>query len=166
MRKRITLKPMRWRCSRVGSAAQLRKVTTSCAICGTVAGVLSANLTWSGQSGVVRRARRLVVGERAGDRVGRPARPLKHLAAVVGPVGHLDLRSDAFDLVLAVADLGEVAEREVLHRVAGGADLLVDLKAALQRGPVIGPEHTLERPDLMRRARRLFLRTGGSADED
>src|SRR5216684_3462362 len=51
MRNRITLKPMRWRSSRVGSAAQLRNVTTSCAICGTLAWVPSANLTWSGLSG-------------------------------------------------------------------------------------------------------------------
>ena len=52
---------MRCRSSRLGSAAQARKVATSCAICGTVAGVPSANLTWSG--GERRRHLDLMAGE-------------------------------------------------------------------------------------------------------
>ena len=54
------------------------------------------------------------------------------------------------DLVLAVADIGEVAEIEMLDRVAGGADLLVDLKAALLRRPVVGAEDAVKRPLLVR----------------
>ena len=41
----ITLKPMRCRSSRFGSAAQARKLTTSCAICWTFVGAPSAYLT-------------------------------------------------------------------------------------------------------------------------
>ena len=95
------------------------------------------------QGAVVGGARRLVVGKRPGDRIGRPRRALIHLAAVVRPVGHLDLGGDALDLVLAVADRDEIAEIEV--------------EAALQRSAVKGAEHAVERPLLMRRARGLLL---------
>src|SRR5205807_8391978 len=101
-------------------------------------------------------ARRLVIGERSGDLVRWPRRALEHLALVVGTVGHLRLRGDALDLVLAVAELLEVAEIEMLDRVADRADFLIDLKPALQRGPVIGAEHPLERPLLVRHSRRLL----------
>ena len=46
----------------------------------------------------------------------------------------------------------------MLHRVAGGADFLVDLKTALQRRPVIGAEHAVERPLLVRRLGRFLQR--------
>ena len=51
----------------------------------------------------------------------------------------------------------------MLDRVAGGADLLVDLEAALQRGPVVGAEDAVERPFLTRRRWRLLGGAGAVA---
>src|SRR5207253_2680412 len=144
IRNRITLKPMRCRSFKLGSAAQLRKLTTSCDICGTVAWVPSEYLSWSVW----------------------PSGALKHLALVVGAVCHLILRGNAFDLVLGVADLLEIAEGKVLHRVADRADFLVDLKTPLRRRRVIGAKHAFERPLLVRRLWRFLQRARGAAESD
>ena len=65
----------------------------------------------------------------------------------------------------------------MLDRMAGRADLLVDLKAALQRRPVVGAEDAVERPLLVRqrgvswaraaerRQRRDQQRQRGGSDE-
>src|ERR1700739_179212 len=84
---------------------------------------------------VIRGTRRLVVWERPRDRVEGPSGPLVHLAFVIWSVGDLIAGSDRLDLVLAVADLAEVAKIEMLDRMTDRANLLVNLEATLQRSP-------------------------------
>src|SRR5207302_11142603 len=72
---------------------------------------------------------------------------LHHLALIVRlGIGDLDLGGQRLDLLLAEAERGEVAVIKLLHRMAVGADLLVDLEAALQRRAIEGrsEEHTSE----------------------
>ena len=59
-----------------------------------------------GSAPLMRGARRLLVGERRHELVGRAAGALEHLALVVRAVGHLLGRGDGFDLLLGVADAG------------------------------------------------------------
>ena len=53
------------------------------------------------------------------ETVGGPRGALEHLAFVVRSVGDLGLGREALDLVLAVAEVFEVAVVQVLDRVAG-----------------------------------------------
>ena len=109
------------------------------------------------------RARRLIVRERPGNRVGGPTRPLVHLALVVRlRIGDLIAGGDRLYLLLAVAEIGEIAEIEMLDRMTDRTDFLVDLETALQRSPVVGAEDAVERPLLMRQRRALV---GGSERE-
>src|SRR5206468_9139482 len=81
--------------------------------------------------------------------------------AVVAQVGNLNLGGDAFDLILGQAELHQVAIIEQVQRMAGRADFLVDLEAALSRGAVVGTERALEVPVLVLE---LGLRFGGDGD--
>ena len=84
-----------------------------------------------------RGAGRLVVGERRREMIGQRTGPLEHLALVVGAVGDLEIGRDRACLRLGeagAARLGEIAERQQFYAVAGRADFLVDLEAALQLG--------------------------------
>ena len=54
---------------------------------------------------------------------------------LIGPRGGQRLDGGLGEL--RAAGLGEVAEAHALQAVAGGADLLIDLEAALQLGPVV-----------------------------
>src|SRR6185295_17361196 len=59
------------------------------------------------------------------------------------------------------AGLGEIAERDVSERVTRRANVLVNLKAALQRATIIGAEWAVEGPVHMpRRQRRRRYRRG------
>lgn len=55
-------------------------------------------------------------------------------------------RSTRLGLVLGVADTDKVAEMDVLHAVAGGADLLVHLVTAADRLVVVGTQHAAVGP--------------------
>ena len=50
--------------------------------------------------------------------------------------------------------MGEVAVGQQFHAVAGGADFLIDLKAALQRRVIVGAEQGRMRPAGRRAMRR------------
>ena len=102
-----------------------------------------------GRQGAAQRgARGLIVGERRREMIGQPARPLEHLALVVRTVGHLKSGRDRRRLRLGeagAAGIGEVAERQKLQAVTGGADLAIDLEAALKLLRIVepnGPETT------------------------
>ena len=67
--------------------------------------------------------------------IGEAARPLEHFALVVRAVMDLELGRDSRRLRLGearAAGIGEIAERQELEAVAGGADLAIDLEAALE----------------------------------
>src|SRR6185437_15933764 len=119
---------------------------------------------------VERGARRLLVRERRDELVGRATRPLKHLARVVGTVGHLLGRGKRLDLRFAITDAAarpvgaEVAVMQQVHRMAARADLLVDLEAALRCGAVEGAERPGEGPAYLGR-RHLLLGIGAKAGE-
>ena len=83
---------------------------------------------------VVRGARGDLVGERRREVVGRQRLAGRWLAGVRVDRRDLDLPvgRDRLHLGLVVAELREVAERDELEGVAGRADLLVDLEAALE----------------------------------
>src|SRR5262249_39356230 len=80
---------------------------------------------------------------------------------------------DRLDLVGAEAEPAsgsagpEIAIGDEPQRVAGRADVVVDLEAALGRGAVEGAEHALEGPCLLRQRRRRLLSGchGGACDE-
>src|SRR5262249_52889794 len=116
-------------------------------------------IRWKGA--IVCDAGRLVVRKWARDRIRGPGWSLEHLPLIVGLfVGDLVGGGDSLDLVLVVAEIGKVAKIEMLDRMAGGADLLVNLKAALRRSPVVGAEDAVERPLLARRRRGGFSTRG------
>ncbi len=105
-------------------------------------------------------ARRQIVRIGRHERVGGPRRALHGFALAVEVV-HLFLRRDRLDPVVAVAERSEVAVMQQVHRMAVGADLLVDLKAALQGGAVERAEDAVERPAGVRQRRgRRLLREG------
>src|SRR5579883_2571127 len=85
-----------------------------------------------------------------------PARPVEHLALIVGSVLDRDRCRDRLHLSLVIAELGDIAIGEQIHRVAGRADLAVDLEATLRRSPVEGAEYAVEAPILLRRNGRLL----------
>src|SRR5690606_5257235 len=74
-----------------------------------------------------------------------------------------------FDLRLRIAELGQVAEMDELQPVAGGADLAIDLQAALQLGAVELAQEAVMVPVLLGRFRRLgglrAQRRGGEDEE-
>src|SRR3546814_15124333 len=90
------------------------------------------------RSAAVGRRRRLYIRERRREVVRGRARPLEHLALVIGAVGDGVLGGDRLHLVLGVAEVGEVAEGDVLQRVAGRAHLAIDLQTALKSMAVVG----------------------------
>src|SRR5262249_25346206 len=98
------------------------------------------------QGTVVRGTCRLIVRERSRNWVRRPSWALEHLTFVVWSVRDLIAGGDGLYLVLGVADIGEVAEVQVLDRMADRANLLVNLKAALRRRPVVGTEDSIKGP--------------------
>ncbi len=111
------------------------------------------------------RARRLLIGERRREAVGGAARPVEHLALLVGAVLDLIGRGQRGDLALRElwpARLGEIAKGDQARCVAGRADLLVDLIAALQLGAVEFAERPGEGPAHARRIDAAFgcLRRG------
>src|SRR6266849_1481204 len=119
IRKNITLSPVRWRSSRLGSEAQARKVTTSCAICCTVAATPSFedHRLIRRTGAVVCIACCLIIRERPGNRVGGPPRPLVHIALIVWlRIGDLIAGGDLLHLCFAVAEVCEITEIEVLDR--------------------------------------------------
>ena len=87
--------------------------------------------------------------------VGGRAGPLDGLAGLVHTAGHLDAGGDGLDLRFVEADAREVAVVHQLHRVAVAAHFLVNLEAALGRGPVEGAERAVEAPTLLGRLHRL-----------
>ena len=111
--------------------------------------------------------------------IGQPARPLDRIALVV-EVLDLVFGGDLLGLRVAIARaarFGEIAEGNHIHRMAVGADLAVDLEAALQLRLVIFSERPGERPFLPRRRHLLALlrerrqrqseqRTGKDESED
>ena len=103
------------------------------------------------QCAAIRCARLLFVRERRDEPVRWPCRALEHVAGIVGTVGHLETRGDRLDLVLVVAEIGEVAVGDEFEAVAARTDLKIDLQAALQRQAVVLAERTVERPVLRRR---------------
>ena len=106
----------------------------------------------------VRRSRGVLVRERVGEAVRRAAGTLEHVARLVRTVLDLVFGRESADLRLGefrAARLCEVAERDVVDAVAGGADLAVDLEAALQLRAVELPERALKGPPELRRHRRL-----------
>ena len=107
-----------------------------------------------GRQGTVLRGARLhVVLVGADDRIGEARQAVDGVALVVelardlvrpGGGERLDRRLGEF----RSARLGEIAEAHALQSVAGGADLLVDLKAALQLRLVVLAGEAAERPIL------------------
>src|SRR3546814_7115222 len=77
----------------------------------------------------------------------------------MGAVGDGLLVGDRLHLVLGVAEVGEVAEGDVLQRVAGRAHLAIDLQTALQSMAVVGAEGAGEAPVHLRQRRALAGRS-------
>ena len=91
--------------------------------------------------------------------------PLDGLAGFVQTAGHLHAGGDRLDLRFVEADAREVAVVHQLHRMAVAADLLIDLEAALGRGPVEGTERAVEAPALLGRLHRLMPLGAGLRDQ-
>ena len=114
------------------------------------------------QRAAIGRARGLLVGEWRGEVVGRPAGPLEHFALIVRAVLDLVFGRECRRLrgrIAGTAGIGEIAERDIGQRVAGGADFLVDLQPALHRAAIELAERTGKRP-FLRRRRFLLLGPG------
>jgi hypothetical protein len=103
----------------------------------------------------VRRTRGLLVRVRRGEVVRELAGPLEHLAVVVRAVLVLDLLGHRARLVRGVAHADEVAPRDAVERVAGGADLAVDLVAAPDARVVERVEPAAVRPRVLGRVEAL-----------
>jgi hypothetical protein len=88
------------------------------------------------------------VGERLLEAIGQTPRPLDG-SAVVADIGDLHLGRDALHLVLGQAELHQVAIGQQRQRMAGRADVLVDLEAALGGGAIVGAERPREVPVLV-----------------
>ena len=105
-------------------------------------------------------ASRLLVRIGGRNGIGKPRRPLEHLAAVVGAVSDAILARDGPCLRLGEAGparLRQRAERHELHAVAGAAHLAIDLEAALQLAAIELAEGSRKRPRLARRQRLALL---------
>ena len=105
------------------------------------------------QRAVLRRARLLVVLVGAEDRIGEAGQPVDGIALVVelarDLVGPADgQRLDGGLGELRAARLGEIAEAHALQAVAGAADVLIDLEAALELRLVVLAAETRKRPGL------------------
>ena len=80
------------------------------------------------------------------------------------------LIGDRADLGFGIADVAQVAERDLGQAVAGRADLAIDLEAALELLPVEAAErpfereaHVVARREMVSRLGRLLGRTGDIA---
>src|SRR4029079_4065584 len=108
----------------------------------------------------------LVVGEWRREMVRDAPGLLVHLALIVRAVLDLELDRDGRRLLFGevrAAGIGEVAERHKLEAMAAGADLAIDLKAALELLRIVHAERPVERPALQRR-RFLLLRQGCASE--
>src|SRR6266849_10833020 len=86
--------------------------------------------------------------------VGGPTRPLEHIALIVGAVLDLVFRRNRRDFrsgKLRSALLAEIAKRQQREAVAGLANVVIDLEAALELAAIELPERTRERPCVARR---------------
>ena len=128
---------------------------------------------------------RIVVGGPRGDLVRERRRKIvrRHVLARRGFPGFRihrrlfdhPLIGNRLNLGLGIADLGQIAERHILQAVAGRADLLEHLKAALQLPVVVFAEEAVRRQpnilgmqveDVLGRFRRRLLDRGlGGAEE-
>src|SRR5690606_19945149 len=78
--------------------------------------------------------------------VGRKRLAGEHFAIRVRAVLHFIFSGKRLDLFRRVTEAFQRAEGDQVHRMAGRADFLVDLQAALQLALVIGSERTGEAP--------------------
>src|SRR5262249_41709627 len=88
------------------------------------------------------------------EMVGGPARPLEHIALIVGAVFDLvfrgnrrNFRSGEFRSTI----LAEVAKRQLGEAVAGLTHVVIDLEAALELAAIELSERARERPRVARR---------------
>ena len=90
----------------------------------------------------VRRFRCKLVRERRREDVGRTAAALGGIALLVEVLDAIRRRQrlDLRRVVTGPARVREIAEGDVIHRMAVRADFLVDLEAALQLALVVGAE--------------------------
>ena len=118
------------------------------------------------QRAAVQGPRLVIVGEGRRPVIGEPGGAEEHLALVVGPVLDLVFLGDRLRLLLGEVDLQQIAEGDVLERMAGGADLLEYLEAPLQLAPVEGAEDAFVLPVLIGNVRRIAGRVRGMAAEE
>ena len=69
----------------------------------------------------------LLVGVRLGHVIGRLSGALEHITDIVGSIGVLKLLGHGLDLSLGVGDADQVTPGNTIERVAGSANLLVNL---------------------------------------
>ncbi|GIX64590.1 39S ribosomal protein L4 [Babesia caballi] len=115
-----------------------------------------------GNGAAVGEARGLGVGVGRWERVGQNAGPHVHLPLVVGAVLNLVLLGDLLGALLRVHFVGEVAEPQVLHGVASGADLAIDLVAPADAADVVAVEGALEPEGVVGRPGRVDVGTPGN----
>ena len=106
---------------------------------------------------VVRKGRDEAVRELAG--------PLEHLAFLIRPVHYEGVRRLGPGRGLGHAHLHEVAVEHQPHAVAGGADLAIDLVAALEGSAVECAENAVEAPLPLRRFRTRPGGRGGAGQD-
>ena len=111
-----------------------------------------------------RGAGRFRVGEGCREAVRRTAGPLEHVTRIVGAVLDLVFRCERLHLrfrKFGTAGFREIAEGDELQRMAIGADLPVNLEAALQLRAIVMSEGTREGPRLPLRLRSGMRVTSG-----
>lgn len=103
-----------------------------------------------GKSSLIGGSGSLLVRVGAGNVVGELSGSLSGVTLIIGLVVILELLSESLGLIGGVGHAHEVSPGDSVQRVAGGADLLVDLVASSQRGVVKGGEHAVLGPGVLR----------------
>merc|ERR1740130_583097 len=91
------------------------------------------------------------------ESIGQDAWTLEHLALVVGPICDVHLGRKLLQVLLGVDLVHEVTEVQLLHGVASGTDLTVNLVAAAAAWDVHGVEDGLEEEGVARRMGRILV---------
>lgn len=128
----------------VGIAGQQGKNVVGTAVSG-----LGDQRKIRGKSSLVGGSGGLLVGVGAGNVVGELSGSLSGVTLIIGLVVVLELLGKGLDLIGGVGNAHEVSPGDSVQRVAGGADLLVDLVASSQRRVVKGGEHAVLGPGVL-----------------
>lgn len=116
-----------------------------------------------GQRTAVRVAGRFLVGVRVRERIRQNARSLKHFTFIVGTIRDIIGGGDLLNAAFRQDLIDKMTEMNLLHGMARGADLTVDLIATASSRNVVGVTIRLEVEGIFGKMGRIFVSAGYEA---